>query len=71
MQPEKPGKLKNKFPAMKSPRKKKINENVLENPGNGQNNTAAKVLPNLLQLACLKEQYYLLKSQNYIQVFAV
>ena len=29
--------------------KQRKNENVLENPGNGQNNTADKVLHNLLQ----------------------
>ena len=34
---------------MKKSRKKDKNENVLENPGNGQNNTADKVPPNLLQ----------------------
>ena len=49
MHPGKPGKLKNKFPGVEKSRKKEKNENVLENPGNGQNNTADKVLPNLLQ----------------------
>ena len=49
MHPGKPGKLKNKFPGEEKSWKKEKNENVLENPRNGQNNTADKVLPNLLQ----------------------
>ena len=49
MHPGKPGKLKNKCPGVEKSWKKEKNENVMENPGNGQNNTADKVLPNLLQ----------------------